>query len=197
MAPRFRSSSWPNGSISTGPPARRSRALATRVHEDPQGRAVRALVNNAGMALNVPVEAFAIDEWRRLFEVNLFGHIAVTQTLLPTLIRSKGRVVNISSVGGKIAMATSGPYAGTKFALEAVSDSLRREIAPFGVQVVVVEPGAVNTGLASRAIATAHELVSTMTPEQRQRYGGLVQAITAQTALHTESGLPAVSVTTR
>jgi len=74
---------------------------------------------------------------------------------------------------------------------------LRREIAPFGVQVVVVEPGAVNTGLASRAIATAHELVSTMTPEQRQRYGGLVQAITAQTALHTESGLPAVSVTTR
>jgi NAD(P)-dependent dehydrogenase (short-subunit alcohol dehydrogenase family) len=167
------------------------RALATRVHEDPQGRAVRALVNNAGMALNVPVEAFAIDEWRRLFEVNLFGHIAVTQTLLPALIRSKGRVVNISSVGGKIAMATYGPYAGTKFALEAVSDSLRREIAQFGVQVVVVEPGAVSTGLAGRAIATAHELVSTMTPEQCQRYGGLVQAITAQAASHTESGLPA------
>jgi NAD(P)-dependent dehydrogenase (short-subunit alcohol dehydrogenase family) len=53
------------------------------VREDPHGRAVRALVNNAGMALNIPVEAFAIDEWRRLFEVNLFGHIAVTQTLLP------------------------------------------------------------------------------------------------------------------
>jgi NAD(P)-dependent dehydrogenase (short-subunit alcohol dehydrogenase family) len=114
---------------------------------------VWALVNNAGIALNVPVEAFAIDEWRRLFEVNFFGHIAVAQTLLPALIRSKGRVVNISSVGGKIAMATYGPYAGTKFALEAVSDSLRREIAPFGVQVVVVEPGAVNTGLAGRAIA--------------------------------------------
>jgi short-subunit dehydrogenase len=94
-------------------------------------------------------------------------------------------------VGGKIAMATYGPYAGTKFALEAVSDSLRREIAPFGVQVVVVEPGAVNTGLAGRAIATAHELVSTMTPEQRQRHGGLVQATTAQAASHTESGLPA------
>jgi hypothetical protein len=70
-------------------------------------------------------------------------------------------------------------------------DTLRREIAPFGVQVVVVEPGAVNTGLAGRAIAAAHELVSTMTPEQRQRYGGLVQAITAQAASHTESGLPA------
>jgi NAD(P)-dependent dehydrogenase (short-subunit alcohol dehydrogenase family) len=167
------------------------RALASRVHGDPQGRAVRALVNNAGIGVNVPVEAFAIDEWRRLFEVNFFGHIAVTQALLPALIRSKGRVVNISSVGGKIAMATYGPYAGTKFALEAVSDSLRREIAPFGVQVVVVEPGAVRTEMPGRAISTAHELASTMTPEQNQRYAGLVHAITAQAASHTNSGLPA------
>ena len=167
------------------------RALATRVHGDPQGRAVRALVNNAAVGVNAPFEALAMDEWRRLFDVNFFGHIAVTQALLPALIRSKGRVVNISSVGGKIAMATYGPYAGAKFALEAVSDSLRREIAPFGVQVVVVEPGAVRTEMAGRAIATARELASTMTPEQSQRYGGLVQAITAQTASFTESGLPA------
>ena len=167
------------------------RALATRVDGDPQGRAVRALVNNAAIAVNAPVEAFAIDAWRRLFEVNLFGHIAVTQTLLPALIRSRGRVVNISSVGGKIAMATYGPYAGTKFALEAVSDSLRRELAPSGVGVVVVEPGAVRTEMAGRAIATAHELASTMRPEQSQRYGGLVQAITAQTASFTEAGLSA------
>ena len=167
------------------------RALATRVHGDPQGRAVRALVNNAGIGVNVPVEVFAIDEWRRLFEVNFFGHIAVTQALLPALIRSKGRVVNISSVGGKIAMATYGPYAGTKFALEAVSDSLRREIAPSGVQVVVVEPGAVRTEMPDRAMATAHELATTMTPEQTERYGGLVHAITSQAASHTNSGLPA------
>ena len=166
------------------------RALAARVHGDAQGRAVRALVNNAAVPVNAPVEVFAIDEWRRLFEVNLFGHIAVTQALLPALIRSKGRVVNISSVGGKVAMATYGPYAGTKFALEAVSDSLRREIAPLGVQVVVVEPGAVRTEMADRAIAAAHQLASTMTPEQRQRYDGLVHAITAQSASHTKSGLP-------
>jgi len=168
-------------------------ALADRVHEDPQGRAVRALVNNAGIQANVPVEAFAIDEWRRLFEVNLFGHVAVTQALLPALIRSKGRVVNISSVGGKVAMAAYGPYAATKFALEAVSDSLRREMAPFGVGVVVVEPGAVRTEMPGRAIATAHERVSAMTPVQRQRYGLLVHAVNAQTASHTASGsgLPA------
>jgi short-subunit dehydrogenase len=157
------------------------------VDEDPQGRAVRALVNNAGIGVNAPVEVFALDEWRRLFEVNFFGHIAVTQTLLPSLTRSKGRVINISSVGGKIAMATYGPYAGAKFALEAVSDSLRREIAPFGVEVVVVEPGAVKTNIAGRAIAAAHKVASTMTPEQRQRYGRLVQAITAQAASVTES----------
>jgi NAD(P)-dependent dehydrogenase (short-subunit alcohol dehydrogenase family) len=166
------------------------RALATRVHGDPQGRAVRALVNNAGIGVNAPVEAFAIDQWRRLFEVNFFGHVAVTQALLPALIRSKGRVVNISSVGGRIAMATYGPYAATKFALEAVSDSLRRELAPSGVRVVVVEPGAVRTEMPGRAMATAHDLASTMTPEQIQRYGGLVHAITAQTASHTDSGLP-------
>jgi NAD(P)-dependent dehydrogenase (short-subunit alcohol dehydrogenase family) len=167
------------------------RALATRVHEDPQGRGVRALVNNAGIGVNAPVEVFAIDEWRRLFEVNFFGHIAVMQTLLPALIRNKGRVVNISSVGGKIAMATYGPYAGTKFALEAVSDSLRRELAPTGVQVVVVEPGAVRTEMPGRAIATANELAATMTPEQNERYGALLHAINAQTAAHTASCLPA------
>lgn len=161
------------------------RSLAERVHGDNQGRAVRALVNNAGMAVNAPFEAFAIEEWRRLFEVNLFGHVAVTQALLPALIRSKGRVVNISSVGGKVAGATYGPYAGTKFALEAVSDSLRREMAPLGVHVVVIEPGAVRTEMPGRAIANAHILGPTMTPEMSQRYGGLLQAITAQTAAFT------------
>jgi len=167
------------------------RALATRVQEDPEGRPVRALVNNAGVGINVPVEAFPIDQWRRLFEVNLFGHIAVTQALLPALIRSRGRVVNISSVGGKVAMATYGPYAGTKFALEGVSDALRRELAPTGVQVVVIEPGAVSTEMPGRAIATANASAAMMTPEQRQRYGPLMRAVTAQTAAHTTDCLPA------
>jgi NAD(P)-dependent dehydrogenase (short-subunit alcohol dehydrogenase family) len=166
-------------------------ALAARVHGDPKGTPVRALVNNAAIQANVPIEAFAIDEWRNMFEVNLFGQIAVIQALLPALIRSKGRVVNISSVGGKVAMATYGPYAGTKFALEAVSDSLRRELAPSGVQVVVVEPGAVRTEMLGRAIATADRLVSAMTPEQGRRYGSLVHAVNAQAVSSTKSGQPA------
>lgn len=166
-------------------------ALVARVRDDPQRRTLRALVNNAAIQANVPIEAFPVEQWRRMFEVNLFGQVAVTQALLPALLRSKGRVVNISSVGGRVAMPTYGPYAGTKFALEAVSDSLRRELAPSGVRVVVVEPGAVHTEMLGRAIATATELVSTMTPEQRGRYGGLVHAVNAQAISSTESGLPA------
>ena len=167
------------------------RALADRVHDDPQGRVVRALVNNAGIGCNAPFEVFSLDEWRGLFEVNFFGHIAITQRLLPALIRSKGRVINISSLGGKVAMATYGPYAGTKFALEAVSDSLRREMAPFGVQVVVIEPGAVKTKIAGRAITKAQQVASNMTPEQSQRYGRLVQAIATQAAWETDRGMSA------
>lgn len=167
------------------------RALASRVSEDPQGRPLRALVNNAAVQANVPIEVFGIEQWRHMFEVNLFGHVAVLQALLPTLIESGGRVVNISSVGGKIAMATYGPYAGTKFALEAMSDSLRREVAPHGVQVVVIEPGAVRTEMLGRAIAGAHDLLAAMTPEQRHRYGGLVHAVNAQAEASNKSGLPA------
>jgi len=160
--------------------------LAARVGS--QAGSLRALVNNAAIQTNAPVETLPLDEWRQLFEVNLFGHVAVTQALLPALLRHSGRVVNISSVGGKVAMATYGPYAGTKFALEAVSDSLRRELAPLGVQVVVVEPGGIRTEMGDRVIANTNRLAAAMSPEQRDRYGSLVQAINAQTAAGTSSG---------
>jgi NAD(P)-dependent dehydrogenase (short-subunit alcohol dehydrogenase family) len=163
--------------------------LAARVADDP--RALHALVNNAGIQVNGPVEALPMAQWRRVFEVNLFGHVAVTQALLPALLRSKGRVINISSLGGKIAIPTYGAYAGAKFALEAVSDSLRREVGPMGVQVVVVEPGGVRTEMAARGIATANQLAAQMTPEQDERYGTLVQAINTLMASGTAAGVTA------
>lgn len=161
-------------------------ALAARVDGDL--RPLHALVNNAGIQVNGPVEALPMEQWRWVFEVNLFGHIAVTQALLPALLRDKGRVVNISSVGGRIAMPTYGAYAGAKFALEAVSDALRREVAPLGVKVVVVQPGGVRTEMAARGIATANHLAAQMTPEQDERYGSLVQAINTLMASGTASG---------
>ena len=147
---------------------------------DPLGRPLRALINNAGISVNAPVEALPIAEWRRQFEVNLFGHIAMTQALLPALLRSSGTVVNISSVGGKVALPTYGAYAGTKFALEAASDSLRREVADLGVRVVVVEPGAVRTEMLERGVANADRLKADMTSDQLERYGDLVVAVSQQ-----------------
>src|ERR1700759_3278650 len=120
-------------------------AVANRVAGDPRGRPLRALINNAGIAVNAPVEALPIAEWRRQFEVNLFGHVAMIQALMPALLRSAGTVVNISSLGGKVALPTYPAYAGSKFALEALSDSLRRDVGRLGVKVVVIDPGAFKT----------------------------------------------------
>lgn len=85
-------------------------------------------------------------------------------------------------------MPAYGPYAGTKFALEAVSDSLRRELAPLGVRVVIVEPGAVRTEMSDRVIAATNQQAAAMSPEQRDRYGTLIQAVNAHAAAHIPNG---------
>jgi hypothetical protein len=91
-------------------------ALASRIAAEPPRRPLRAVVNNAGVEINAPVEVLPLDLWRSRFEVNLFGHIAVVQALLPTLRASRGRIVNITPVGGEVALPIHGAYAGTKFA---------------------------------------------------------------------------------
>ena len=166
-------------------------AIADRVARDPLRRPLRALINNAGIAINAPVETLPLTEWRRQFEVNLFGHIAMTQALLPSLLSSSGTVVNISSIGGKFALPTYGAYAGSKFALEAVSDALRREVSDAGIKVVVVEPGAVKTEMAARGIATAQGLKADMTATQLARYGDLAAAVAAPARSFTDTGVSA------
>jgi short-subunit dehydrogenase len=99
--------------------------------------------------------------------------------------------VNISSVGGKVVLPTYGAYAGSKFALEAVSDALRREVGGSGIKVVVVEPGAVKTEMAERGIATAESLMANMTDAQLARYGELAAAVTAQARSFGEDGVSA------
>ncbi|WP_118914586.1 SDR family NAD(P)-dependent oxidoreductase [Mycobacterium shigaense] len=166
-------------------------AIADRVARDPQRRPLRALINNAGIAVNAPVETLPIDQWRKQFEVNLFGHIAMTQALLPALLHSSGTVVNISSVGGKVVLPTYGAYAGSKFALEAVSDALRRELGGTGIKVVVIAPGAVKTEMAERGIATAEGLMTNMTTAQLARYDDLAAAVTAQARSFGQDGVSA------
>ena len=150
-------------------------ALRVRIDGDPQGRALRAIVNCAGMGMVGPVEMVPLDTWRQMFDVNLFGHIPMTQALLPALRRAKGRVVNISSTGGRIAMPAFGAYSATKFALEAMSDALRREIRHQGVDVVVVEPGAVRTGMGASGTHSARALIDTMSSEDKARYDGVMK----------------------
>ena len=166
-------------------------AIADRVADDPLHRPLRALVNNAGIPINAPVENLPMAEWRRLFDVNLFGHVAMIQALFPALLSSSGTVVNISSVGGKVVLPTYGAYAGSKFALEAVSDALRREVATLGINVVVIEPGAVKTEMVERGIATADQLNANMTAAQLARYGELATAVAAQARSFNETGVSA------
>lgn len=169
-------------------------AVRQRVMDDPQQRDLRALVNNAGVGMNAPVETLALAEWRKLFDVNLFGHVAMLQALLPALLKNRGTVVNISSVGGKVAMATYGPYASTKFALEAVSDALRRKLAPLGLKVVVIEPGAVATGMLARVSALGEGVIERMTSTQRDRYTMLMRAIISQAEAAVPRGTPSDDV---
>ena len=164
--------------------------LAQRVADDPEGRPLQALVNNAGIAVAAPVEVIPLGEWRRQFEVNLFGHVAVIQALLPALIASRGRIVNVSSIGGLVAGPTYGAYSGSKFALEAVSDALRREVRHLGVEVVVVEPGAIATPIWEKGLATAQGLTDTMTAEQRERYRQITAAAGRRAQQAARDGVP-------
>src|SRR5688500_10451554 len=113
-------------------------ALAERVGD----AGLAGLVNNAGISVSGPLEFVPLEEWRRQLEVNVIGQVAVTQALLPALRRARGRIVNIGSVGGRVAIPLLSPYNASKFALEGITDSLRRELRPLGVHVAIVEPGA-------------------------------------------------------
>ncbi|MEV0266815.1 SDR family NAD(P)-dependent oxidoreductase [Streptomyces sp. NPDC050617] len=166
-------------------------ALTRRIADDPEQRVLRALVNNAGIEINAPVEVLPLTVWREQFEVNLFGHIAVIQRLLPLLRRSRGRIVNISSVGGVAALPVFGAYAGTKFALEAASDSLRREVSAHGVQVVVVEPGGVRTEMAARSGDISLELAAGMNAEHQRLYGDLINATVSSNTAFLKRAVPA------
>ena len=118
------------------------------------GRGLDVLVNNAGYALPGPLEALADADLRRLFDTNVFGLLAVTRAFVPAMReRGPGRVVNVGSIMGRVAMPLLGAYNASKHAVAAVTDALRMELAPFGVTVVLVEPGAVRTGFAARALA--------------------------------------------
>ena len=133
--------------------------------------ALVGVVNNAGYSVSGPSEALEVDDWREQFEVNLFGHIALTRDLLTGLLANKGRIVNIGSIGGRFASPFLGPYNASKFAMRAWSDAMRMELAPHAVHVVLVEPGSVDTAIWGKGKAQADEQIAKLSPDQQQRYG--------------------------
>jgi NAD(P)-dependent dehydrogenase (short-subunit alcohol dehydrogenase family) len=134
-----------------------------------------ALVNNAGIAVGGPLEMVSADDLRRQFEVNVFGQVAVTQALLPALRRAGGRIVFVSSIGGRVAMAFTAPYAASKHAIEAFGDTLRVELRNSGVQVALIEPGSVATPIWDKGRAEAERVV--VPPELQDAYGQVPAAL--------------------
>jgi NAD(P)-dependent dehydrogenase (short-subunit alcohol dehydrogenase family) len=128
------------------------------------------LVNNAGYTVSGPVEALDVDDWRAQFEVNLFGHIAITRALLPALLANKGRVVNVGSIGGRMSSPFITPYNSSTFAVRAWTDGMRMELAPHGVHVALIEPGSIDTPLWQKGNELADAQLDKLTEEQKQRY---------------------------
>lgn len=129
------------------------------------------LVNNAGVAVAAPLEFIPLAELRNQLEVNVVGQIGVTQALLPLLRAAKGRIINISSMGGRIAGPWLGPYHASKFALEALTDSLRQELAAWDIAVIAVEPGAIVTPIWETSLARARRLLDQFPVQAHDLYG--------------------------
>jgi len=127
-------------------------AAAEEIDSLTDGYGLDVLINNAGYGTVGPMEEMTPEDMQAQFETNVFGLLRVTQAFLPRMReRGSGRVVNISSVGGRITFPLFGAYNATKHAIESMSDAMRMELAPFGVEVVLIEPGAIATGFADRS----------------------------------------------
>jgi NAD(P)-dependent dehydrogenase (short-subunit alcohol dehydrogenase family) len=129
-----------------------------------------AVVNNAGIVVAGPIEGLDPDELRRQFDVNVVGQAAVTQAVLPRLRRSRGRIVFVSSISGRISTPMTGAYNASKFALEGMADALRMELAPWGIRVALVEPAQTDTDVWQTAEDELEASVAKLSPEHRALY---------------------------
>lgn len=149
-----------------------------KISSDPSVKEL-ILINNAGIGVGNPIECLPLEEWRKVFDVNVFGLVEVTQKFLPLLRRTQGRVINIGSISGRVASPFLAPYAASKFAVRAFTDSLRREISRFGVKVILVEPGPIKTAIWEKSLAKSHDLEQRLSPEMRKVYGPVLKALAA------------------
>jgi NAD(P)-dependent dehydrogenase (short-subunit alcohol dehydrogenase family) len=128
-------------------------AASTVVASEVGDRGLDALFNNAGVPSSGPTETLAMEHFREIFEVNFFGQLAVTKSVLPLLRAARGRLVFNTSLAGLVALPYMGPYATSKHAVEALADCLRAELRQFGIAVILVEPGLIATPIWDKALA--------------------------------------------
>lgn len=153
-----------------------------------------ALVNNAGVAMLGPMEGITIETLRAQLEVNFFGHIAVTQALLPRLRESRGRIVFTSSLSGRVATPLTGAYNASKFALEAAADALRMELRPWGIRVSLIEPAQVATDIWGDAEKDLDTAIAGIPPAAQQLYAGHVAGFRRTIPLSQKLAVPADDV---
>jgi NAD(P)-dependent dehydrogenase (short-subunit alcohol dehydrogenase family) len=154
-----------------------------------------AVVNNAGIVVAGATETVPVDEWRKQLEVNVIGQVAVTQEVLPRLRKSRGRIVFISSVNGRMSMPLLGAYSASKFALEAVADALRVEVSPWHIPVIVVEPAQTDTDMWRTADAMVADVEAGLTPEHRELYAKHLAGLKKLVPIAQKGAVPSAKVT--
>jgi NAD(P)-dependent dehydrogenase (short-subunit alcohol dehydrogenase family) len=148
------------------------------------------LVNNAGSTVPCPLEYLSLDTMRQQLEVNLIGHVAMTQAFLPLLRRSRGRIVNISSLAGRLPVPVMGSYTAAKHAVEGLSGSLRLELASSGVRVSIVEPGDIQTSMSGKLHRDVTAAMSALPDEGVRRYSALMRGVEVAIGAGAEGGAP-------
>ncbi len=138
---------------------------------------LHALINNAGVAIAGPLEYIPEDEFIRQMDINVFGMLRCTQAFLPLLKIAQGRILNLSSVAGRLAFPLAGPYHSSKHAVEGFSDVLRLELRRHQIQVIVIQPGAIRTPIWQTAQAKAAEIQASLPPQALREYGRLFEQV--------------------
>jgi NAD(P)-dependent dehydrogenase (short-subunit alcohol dehydrogenase family) len=153
-----------------------------------------AIVNNAGVVVAGPMETVTTEEWRKELEINVIGQLAVTRAVLPRLRASRGRVVFMSSLNGRVSMPLIGAYCASKFALEAAADALRMELRPWHIDVAVVEPAQTDTDMWRTADDMVEQFEAALTAEQRDLYAGHIAGLKKSIPVSQKLAVPAEKV---
>jgi NAD(P)-dependent dehydrogenase (short-subunit alcohol dehydrogenase family) len=151
-------------------------SLAAAAHSIDR-REISGLVNNAGIAVSGPIELIPLDRLREQFEVNVIGQVAAIQAFLPLLRQGRGRIINIGSIGGRLALPINGPYSASKFALEAITDSLRMELREWAIHVAIIEPGAVRTAIWDKSMKRAEKMIEQFPQDGLDLYRYLINKV--------------------